>query len=80
VWPGQPMTIHWSIPDPAIVTGKNAVIAAAFADAYRMLEKRISIFVNLASGPLDRPRLKKELENIDRTEDVMTPSFEEDRE
>jgi ArsR family transcriptional regulator, arsenate/arsenite/antimonite-responsive transcriptional repressor / arsenate reductase (thioredoxin) len=79
VWPGQPMTIHWSIPDPAIVTGKDAVIGAAFADAYRMLERRIGIFVNLASKPLDRPSLKKRLENIGRTEDAMTPSFEEER-
>jgi arsenate reductase len=76
------MTIHWSIPDPATVTGKDAVIAAAFADAYRMLERRIDIFVNLASAPLDRPSLKKQLENISRTEDAMTPltgSFEEER-
>jgi arsenate reductase len=81
VWPGQPMTIHWSIPDPATVTGKDAVIAAAFADAYRMLERRIDIFVNLASAPLDRPSLKKQLENISRTEDAtpLTGSFEEER-
>lgn len=77
VWPGQPMTIHWSISDPAAVTGRDAVIATAFADAYRMLERRIGIFVNLASKPLDRSRLKKELEG--RIEDAVTPSFEEER-
>lgn len=77
VWPGQPMTIHWSIPDPAAVTGRDAVIATAFTNAYRMLERRIGIFVNLASKPLDRSRLKKELEG--RTEDTVSPSFEEDR-
>jgi ArsR family transcriptional regulator, arsenate/arsenite/antimonite-responsive transcriptional repressor / arsenate reductase (thioredoxin) len=77
VWPGQPTTIHWSIPDPAAVTGRDAVIAAAFADAYRMLERRIEIVVNLASKPLDRSRLKKELEG--KTEDAVTPSFKEER-
>jgi arsenate reductase len=75
VWHGEPMTIHWSIPDPAAATGRNAVIAAAFAEAYWMLERRIGIFVNLASKPLDRPELKKELEG--RTEDALTPSLEE---
>jgi ArsR family transcriptional regulator, arsenate/arsenite/antimonite-responsive transcriptional repressor / arsenate reductase (thioredoxin) len=79
VWPGQPMTIHWSIPDPAVVTGRDAVIATAFADAYRMLERRIGIFVTLASKPLDRSRLKKELEDIGRTKDAVAQSFEEDR-
>src|SRR5512132_152708 len=79
VWPGQPMSIHWSIPDPAVVTGRDAVIATAFANAYRMLERRIGIFVTLASKPLDRSRLKKELENIGRTEEAVAQSFEEDR-
>ena len=73
VWPGQPMTIHWSIPDPAAVTGRDAVIAAAFADTYRMLERRIGIFVNVASAPLDRPNLKKQLEEIGKTEEAVTP-------
>lgn len=77
VWPGQPMTIHWSIPDPPVVTGRDAVIATAFTNAYRMLERRIGIFVNLASKPLDRSRLKKELEG--RTEDAVTPSVKEER-
>lgn len=81
VWHGQPMTVHWSIPDPAAVTGRDAVIAVAFADAYRMLERRIRIFLNVASAPLDRPSLKKQLEDIGKTEDAVTPLtglFEED--
>ena len=73
VWPGQPMTVHWSIPDPAAVTGRDALIAAAFADTYRMLERRIGIFVNVASAPLDRPNLKKQLEEIGKTEEAVTP-------
>ena len=73
VWPGHPMTIHWSIPDPAAVTGRDAVMAAAFADTYRMLERRIGIFVNVASARLDRPNLKKQLEEIGKTEEAVTP-------
>lgn len=76
VWPGRPMTIHWSIPDPAAVTGKDAVIAAAF-EAYRMLERRIGIFINLASKRLDRSELKKELE--EKIEDTVAPVGKEDR-
>ena len=64
VWPGQPMTVHWSIPDPAAVTGSDAVIADAFADAYRRLERRIDSFIRVASAPLDRTSLKKQLEAI----------------
>jgi ArsR family transcriptional regulator, arsenate/arsenite/antimonite-responsive transcriptional repressor / arsenate reductase (thioredoxin) len=79
VWPGQPMTTHWSIPDPAAVTGKDAVIAAAFADAYRMLERRIGLFVTVASAPLDKPNLKKQLEEIGKTEDAATSSIMEGR-
>ena len=49
VWPGQPMTAHWGIPDPAAVTGSPAEIALAFKDAYRMLERRIAVFAALPS-------------------------------
>src|SRR5258708_6374736 len=47
VWPGQPMTAHWGIADPAEAKGTDAEIALAFKDAYRMLERRIGIFVAL---------------------------------
>ena len=72
VWHGQPMTVHWGVPDRAAVTGRDAVIAAAFADVSRMLERRIGIFVDVASTPLDRLSLKKQLEEIGETEDAVT--------
>lgn len=70
VWPGQPMTAHWGVPDPAAVTGTAAEIAAAFADTYRMLETRISIFVSLPLASLDRLTLQKRLDAIGRREDA----------
>ena len=54
VWPGQPMTAHWGIPDPAEAQGAPAEIALAFNDAYRMLSQRIGIFVALPIAALDR--------------------------
>jgi arsenate reductase len=64
IWPGQPMTAHWGVPDPAAVEGVEAVKRAAFADTYRMLNNRISIFVNLPLRSLDRMALKKRLDEI----------------
>jgi arsenate reductase (thioredoxin) len=66
VWPGQPMSAHWGIPDPAAVTGSEAEKAAAFADAYRMLERRISAFVSLPLASIDRLALKRSLAEIGR--------------
>jgi arsenate reductase len=67
IWPGQPMTAHWGVPDPAAVTdGSEAEIAAAFADAYGRLQNRITIFVNLPFEGLDRLSLQKRLEDIGR--------------
>lgn len=66
VWPGQPMTAHWGIPDPAAVDGKEAEKAAAFADTMRMLTNRISIFVNLPMRSLDRLTLQERLDGIGR--------------
>ena len=67
VWPGQPMSAHWGIPDPAAVTGSASEIAAAFADTYRMLTNRISIFVSLPIGSLDKLALQERLDDIGRT-------------
>ncbi len=53
VWPGQPMTAHWGLPDPAAATGNEAERRFAFADTFRMLNNRISIFVSL---PIELPR------------------------
>jgi protein-tyrosine-phosphatase len=64
VWPGAPMTAHWGIPDPAAVRGTPAEIGAAFADAYRYLHNRISIFVNLPVASLDGIRLQAKLHEI----------------
>ncbi|MEO1248588.1 MAG: arsenate reductase ArsC [Pseudomonadota bacterium] len=64
VWPGQPMTAHWGIPDPAAAEGDEAVKRLAFADALRMLTNRISIFVNLPLTSLDKLTLQKRLSDI----------------
>ena len=68
IWPGQPMTAHWGIPDPAAATGNDAEIALAFADAYRFLENRIGLFVSLPMEGLDRLTLQRRLDNIGKTE------------
>jgi protein-tyrosine-phosphatase len=64
IWPGQPMTAHWGIPDPAAATGSEAEIRLAFADALRMLTNRIEIFVSLPMDKLDGLSLKKRLDDI----------------
>ncbi|MGP1256971.1 MAG: arsenate reductase ArsC [Kiloniellales bacterium] len=68
VWPGQPMTAHWGLPDPAAVRGSEAEKRYAFADTYRMLEQRIGVFVNLPLISLDRLSLQKRLDEIGRTQ------------
>ena len=64
IWPGQPMTAHWGMPDPAAVEGTPAEIALAFADAYRMLNNRISAFANLKLSGLDRLSLQTKVSDI----------------
>lgn len=66
VWPGQPMSAHWGVPDPAAVEGNEAERRAAFADAYGRLYNRISIFVSLPMRSLDRLSLQKHLDDIGR--------------
>ncbi|WP_126974551.1 arsenate reductase ArsC [Frigidibacter oleivorans] len=66
-WPGQPMSAHWGLPDPAAATGNDAERHLAFSETYRMLRNRISIFVNLPLGSLDRLSLQKQLDDIGRT-------------
>lgn len=66
VWPGRPITAHWSIPDPAAATGTEAEKRLAFADAYRMLSNRISLFLALPIESLDRIALKIRLDEIGR--------------
>ena len=69
VWPGQPMTAHWGVPDPAAATGNEAEVRLAFADAFRMLNNRISLFVSLPLRSLDKLTLRKHLESIGKTKD-----------
>jgi arsenate reductase (thioredoxin) len=68
VWPGQPMTAHWGVPDPAEARGTPAEIALAFKDAYRMLNQRIGIFTSLPLHSLDRLSLQQKLREIGRLE------------
>ncbi|AXK83557.1 arsenate reductase ArsC [Pseudolabrys taiwanensis] len=73
VWPGQPMTAHWGIPDPAEATGSDAEIAVAFQDAYRMLLRRIEIFLALPIAKLDRMTLRARLREIGQIEGATSP-------
>jgi arsenate reductase (thioredoxin) len=66
-WPGQPMTAHWGVPDPAAATGSPAEIALAFKDTYRMLNQRIGIFTSLPLQSLDRLTLRNKLKEIGRS-------------
>ena len=68
VWPGQPMTAHWGVPDPAAATGSVAQVALAFKDTYRMLHQRIAVFTALPIGSLDRLSLQAKLRDIGRME------------
>jgi arsenate reductase len=70
VWPGQPMTAHWGVPDPAAATGNEAEVRLAFADAFRMLNNRISLFVSLPLRSLDKLTLQQQLESIGKTKDA----------
>ena len=64
IWPGEPMRAHWGMPDPALTEGSEAEIALAFADTYRMLTNRISLFMNLPMASLDRLALQERLQQI----------------
>lgn len=64
VWPGQPMSAHWGMPDPAAVKGTDVEVALAFAETYRMLNNRIGAFSNLKVTGLDRLSLQKKLDDI----------------
>jgi arsenate reductase len=66
VWPGQPMTAHWGIPDPAAVEGADAQ-ATAFRDAFLVLQRRIELFANLPVPSLDRLSLQNRINEIGRT-------------
>jgi len=66
VWPGQPMTAHWGVPDPAAAEGTPEQVEKAFRDAYIMLDRRISLFLCLPLASLDKLAIKKEIDRIGR--------------
>jgi len=67
VWPGQPMTAHWGLPDPAAAPGDEVARRLAFAETFRMLNNRISIFVSLPMKSLDKLSLQRRLDEIGLT-------------
>jgi arsenate reductase len=64
VWPGQPISAHWGVPDPAAVQGTSLQVEKAFREAFFLLDRRISLFLSLPLSTLDRFSLKKEIDNI----------------
>jgi len=64
IWPGQPMTAHWGVPDPASVAGSPEEIQRTFRDAYSILDRRISLFLSLPIESLDRMAIKREIDRI----------------
>jgi len=66
LWPGQPMSAHWGIPDPAAATGSATEVALAFKQAYRLLAQRIGIFASLPFRSLDKLSLQTKLQEIGR--------------
>jgi arsenate reductase (thioredoxin) len=67
IWPGQPMSAHWGLPDPVAVEGPETQRALAFADTYRLLNNRISIFTGLPLTSLDRISLQRRLDDVGKT-------------
>jgi arsenate reductase len=66
MWPGQPVTAHWGLPDPAAVPGSDEDKARAFRDTYVMLDRRISLFTSLPIASLDRLTLGERVREIGR--------------
>jgi arsenate reductase (thioredoxin) len=64
VWPGQPVTAHWGVPDPAAVSGTPEQIERAFRDAFVTLERRIELFLALPLAVLDLPAIQRQLDRI----------------
>jgi arsenate reductase len=70
LWPGQPMTAHWGVPDPAVVTGSPEQIERAFRDTFVVLDRRISLFLSLPLSSLDKLAIKREIDRIGRQGNV----------
>jgi arsenate reductase len=74
VWPGDPLSAHWGVPDPALVSGSDAERWAAFREVFHELESHIKVFVSLPHASLDRIRLQKHLEEIGRAPRAPQPA------
>ena len=72
LWPGQPMTAHWGVPDPAAVAGTPEQIERAFRDAFMILERRISLLLCLPLSSLDKLAIKKEIDRIGQTSEAKS--------
>jgi arsenate reductase len=75
VWPGQPMTAHWGVADPAAVHGSELEVARAFREAFFILDRRISLFLSLPIASLDRMAIKKEMDVIGQTQSPVPQNF-----
>ncbi len=73
VWPGQPISAHWGIPDPAAVKGSAEAVERAFREAFFLLDRRISLFLSLPLSTLDAMALQKELNSIGRESPASVP-------
>jgi arsenate reductase len=67
LWPGQPLTAHWGIPDPATVKGTEQTIERAFRDAFTILDRRIALFLSLPFSTLQQLAIQREIEKIGRS-------------
>lgn len=72
VWPGQPMTAHWGVPDPAAVAGTPEQIERAFREAFMILERRISLFLCLPLASLDKLAIQKEIDRIGKSSEAQS--------
>ena len=72
IWPGQPITAHWGVPDPAAVAGTSEQVERAFRDAFMILERRISLLLCLPLASLDKLAIQKEIERIGKTSEAQS--------
>jgi arsenate reductase (thioredoxin) len=70
VWIGKPTTAHWGIPDPAAVQGSDMEKKAAFNEAFKLLDRRIRLFLSLPLSSIDALRIKEEMDAIGKTDDA----------
>lgn len=72
MWPGQPMTAHWGVPDPAGLVGTPEQIERAFRDAFMILERRISLLLCLPLASLDKLAIQKEIDRIGQASEAKS--------